>query len=97
MPIPSSKAVFAHVHAATNTPVKAVNNHPFVFGWHTFMHNGVISDLISISRDVVDLMDDDAYANIAGSTNSEYSAALYITYLTEGKSKSSREKQHTIH
>lgn len=93
----ASKAVFAHIRAATATPVTAVNNHPFVFGRHTFMHNGVISDFISISRDLVDLMDDDSYANISGSTDSEHFAALYITYLTEGKGKSSWEKQYTVH
>ena len=93
----ASKAVFAHIRAATATPVTAVNNHPFVFGRHTFMHNGVISDFITISRDIVDLMDNDSYANIAGSTDSEHFAALYITYLTDGKGKSSWEKQYTVH
>lgn len=46
---------------------------------------------------MVDLMDDDSYANIAGSTDSEHFAALYITYLTEGKGKASWEKQYTVH
>ena len=92
----ASKAVFAHIRAATATPVTAVNNHPFVFGRHTFMHNGVISDFISICRDMVDLMDDDAYANIHGSTDSEHFAALYITYLTEGKGQKSWEQQYTV-
>ena len=53
------------------------------------MHNGVVSDFVTISRDMVDLMDDDAYANIAGSTDSEHFAALYMTYLTDGKGKES--------
>ena len=60
------------------------------------MHNGFISDFITICRDMVDLMDDDAYANISGSTDSEHLAALYITYLTEGKGKASWEKQYTV-
>lgn len=92
----ASKAVFAHIRAATATPVTAVNNHPFVFGRHTFMHNGVISDFIVICRDMVKLMDDDAYANIHGSTDSEHFAALYMTYLTEGKGQKSWEKQYTV-
>ncbi|MCJ1272306.1 hypothetical protein MMC21_000092 [Puttea exsequens] len=92
----SSKAVFAHIRAATDTPVAGVNNHPFVFGRHTFMHNGMVSDFVSICRDMVDLMDDDAYANIHGSTDSEHFAALYITYLTGGKGKASWEKQYTV-
>jgi len=61
------------------------------------MHNGAISDFISISRDMIDLMDDDAYANIQGSTDSEHFAALYITYLTEGNGKGSWEKQYPVH
>lgn len=60
------------------------------------MHNGEISDFISICRDMVDLMDKDAYRNISGSTDSEHFAALYITYLTGGKGKASWEKQYTI-
>ena len=60
------------------------------------MHNGEVSDIITIKRDMVDLMDADAYANIHGSTDSEHVAALYITYLTEGKGKASWEKQYTV-
>ena len=92
----SSKAVFAHIRAASATPVTAVNNHPFSFGRHVIMHNGVISDFINICRDMVDLMDDDAYANIQGSTDSEHFAALYITYLTDGKGQKSWEQQYTV-
>ena len=61
------------------------------------MHNGVVADFISISRDMVDLMDDDSYANISGSTDSEHFAALYITYLTDGKGKYSWEKQYSVY
>ena len=60
------------------------------------MHNGVISGSISICRDLVDIVDDKAYANIHGSTDSEHFAALYITYLIDGKGKASWEKQYTV-
>lgn len=60
------------------------------------MHNGVISDFVKICRDMVDLMDDDVYANITGSTDSEHLAGLYITYLTNGKGQKSWEQQHTV-
>ena len=92
----ASRVVFAHIRAATATPVTAVNNLTFVFGRHMFMHNGVISDFITISRDMVDLLDDDVCANIAGSTDSEHLATLYILYLTEGKGKSNWDKQYTV-
>ena len=60
------------------------------------MHNGVVADFISIAREMCDLMDDDAYANIQGSTDSEHFAALYITYLTDGKGKDSWEEQYPV-
>ena len=41
-------------------------------------------------------MDDDAYANIHGWTDSEHFAALYITYLTKLKSQKSWEQQYTV-
>ena len=90
----ATKACFAHIRAATATPIVAVNNHPFVFGRHTFMHNGVVESFIKISRDVCKLMDDDCYANVMGSTDSEHFAALYMTFLTKGKGKASWEKQY---
>ncbi|MCJ1438079.1 hypothetical protein MMC27_007466 [Xylographa pallens] len=92
----ATKACFAHIRAATATPIVSVNNHPFVFGRHTFMHNGVVESFIEISRDMCKLMDNDSYANITGSTDSEHFAALYITYLTEGKGKSSWEQQYSV-
>ena len=60
------------------------------------MHNGTIADFVTISRELCNLMDDDSYANISGSTDSEHFAALYITYLTEGKGKASWERQYPI-
>ncbi len=92
----ASKVVFAHIRAATATAITSVNNHPFVFGRHTIMHNGAISSFVSISRDMCKMMDDDSYANISGSTDSEHFAALYITFLTDGKGKDSWEKQYPV-
>lgn len=89
-----SRVCFGHIRAATATAITAVNNHPFVFGRHTFMHNGVVADFVAIARDMCKLMDDDAYANIQGSTDSEHFAALYMTYLTDGKGKASWEQQY---
>ena len=60
------------------------------------MHNGVIADFVSISRDLCNLMDDDSYANISGSTDSEHFAAVYMTYLTDGKGKASWEQQYPV-
>jgi glutamine amidotransferase len=53
------------------------------------MHNGYISNFLSVRRQICDLLDKDAYANILGSTDSEHLGALYITYLTKGKGRAS--------
>jgi len=92
----SSTAVFAHIRAATATPITSINNHPFVFGRHTFIHNGTVSSFIYICRDLVALLDDDVYRNISGSTDSEHLAALYMTHLTNGKGKASWELEYPI-
>ncbi|KAI9834524.1 MAG: hypothetical protein M1819_002900 [Sarea resinae] len=87
-----TKVCFAHIRAASSTPTTAVNNHPFVFGRHSFMHNGFISSFISIRRELSMLMDEDVFANIKGSTDSEHLAGLYMTYLTDGKGKAAWEE-----
>lgn len=90
-------ACFAHIRAATATAVTPINNHPFIFGKHTIMHNGLISDFLDIRRDMLDEMEKDAYRNIHGSTDSEHFAALYMTYLArsgEAKGMTSWENDH---
>ncbi|KAH7128198.1 nucleophile aminohydrolase [Dendryphion nanum] len=76
-----TNCVFAHIRATSGSVVTQVNSHPFVFGRHVFMHNGVISNFSSIRRNMTDLMSFDSYCNIFGSTDSEHAAALYITNL----------------
>ena len=92
----SSTAIFAHIRAATATPVTSVNNHPFVFGRHAIMHNGSISNFVGICRNLADLLDDATYANIKGSTDSEHFAALYMTFLTNGRGETSWEEQYPV-
>ena len=59
------------------------------------MHNGEISNFVEVRRAICDLLDQDAYANIHGGTDSEHVAALYISTLTKGQGKASWEKQVT--
>ena len=79
----ASTNVMAHIRAATATAVVPINNHPFVFGRHTIMHNGVISNFVDIRREMLGMIEKQAYENIHGSTDSEHLAALYITFLTK--------------
>lgn len=96
----STTALFSHIRAATGTSVAAINNHPFVFGRHTIMHNGLISHFADIRRPMLNEMEKSAYENIQGTTDSEHLAALYMTYLTKsagpgGAGPESWEKQYT--
>jgi glutamine amidotransferase len=88
--------LFAHIRASSGSVVTPVNNHPFVFGRHMFMHNGVVSDFPEIRRDVTDLLTFDAYCNVLGSTDSEHAAALYMTNLTKGGGKEAWEETYPI-
>lgn len=47
------------------------------------MHNGAVSDFLTIKRELCALMSDASYAQIQGGTDSEHLAALYMTYLTQ--------------
>ena len=78
----ASRTVFAHVRMATSE-VQQFNSHPFVFGRHTFMHNGAITSFTAIRRALCDKLSAKAYGNIYGSTDSEHIAALYFTHLGE--------------
>jgi len=80
----SSTCVLAHIRSATATAIVPTNNHPFVFGRHTVMHNGYISDFPEIARQMTNLMSTEAFEHIEGRTDTEYFAALYISYLTFG-------------
>ncbi|KAL9635835.1 MAG: hypothetical protein Q9164_003212, partial [Protoblastenia rupestris] len=84
----STRTLFAHIRAATSTPVVTVNNHPFAFGRHIIMHNGSISNFEAIARGVCEKMHYDAFAAMGGRTDSEHFAALYMTHLGAHSKKS---------
>lgn len=92
----STTATFGHIRAATSTPVTEINNHPFVFGRHTIMHNGVISNFIDIKRGMVQIIGKAAFENIHGGTDSEHLAALYITCLTNSGGPETWEQQYPV-
>lgn len=92
----STKVLFAHIRAATDTPIVMVNNHPFAFGRHVIMHNGSIGNFKIIARQLASRLDEETYANVKGSTDSEHFAALYITYLTKAAGKSAWEQMYSL-
>jgi predicted glutamine amidotransferase len=74
-----SGLVFAHIRAATATPVQLTNCHPFRYGKWLWMHNGVIYDFHRVKRDLVLAVDPELYPSIEGSTDSEVFFYLALT------------------
>jgi len=91
-----TQCVFAHIRASSGSVVTQVNSHPFKFGRHLLMHNGVISNFSAIRRDLTDLLSFDAYCNVLGSTDSEHAAALYMTNLTNHGDKKSWDRPYPL-
>ncbi|MEW6257367.1 MAG: class II glutamine amidotransferase [Pseudomonadota bacterium] len=83
-----SHLFFAHVRAATGTPVTRPNCHPFSFGPWLFMHNGYLGNWASARRAVESLIPDGIYANRAGTTDSE---AMFLALVGQGLAQASAE------
>jgi len=67
-----SSCVMAHIRAASpGSAVTELNAHPFVHGPYAFMHNGMIAGFPHIRRELLNLLDDDLYQMVEGSTDSE--------------------------
>lgn len=82
-----SDCLFAHVRAATSTPVNELNCHPFHFGNYLFMHNGDIEGFHKIKREMVRHLPDNIYAKIEGLTDSEHLFALFLHQLEKQRAK----------
>lgn len=91
-----TRVCFAHIRAASGTPIVLVNNHPFSMGRHTLMHNGVVTDFHVIRRAMTAKHSDSVYPNILGSTDSEHIFGLYMTYLTKGGDATTFEQEYSL-
>lgn len=78
-----SGLVFAHVRAATGTPVQHSNCHPFRHGKWLWMHNGMIGGFASIKRELVLAIDPALFPLIEGSTDTEIFFFLALTFGLE--------------
>ncbi|WP_191907102.1 class II glutamine amidotransferase [Adhaeribacter soli] len=83
----TSDCMFAHVRAATDSPVNELNCHPFHYGQYLFMHNGDIEGFQKIKREMVRHLPDNIYANIEGLTDSEHLFALFLHQLEKQRAK----------
>ncbi len=79
-----SHLYFAHVRAATGTPITRPNCHPFACGRWLFMHNGIIGTWARLRRRVEALIPDEFYGSRIGTTDSE---AVFLAILGAGGDK----------
>ena len=83
----TSDCLFAHVRAATSTPVNELNCHPFHYGNYLFMHNGDIEGFHKIKREMIRHLPENIYANIEGLTDSEHLFALFLHQLEKQRAQ----------
>jgi predicted glutamine amidotransferase len=76
-----SHLFFAHVRAATGTPVTRPNCHPFACGRWLFMHNGFVGNWNKLRRHVETLIPDKLYPARIGTTDSE---AIFLAIMGAG-------------
>jgi len=79
--VTKSRCVFAHVRAASpGLPVTQLNCHPFAWGPLAFMHNGFVGDFQRLRRPLLARLSEEAFAAVAGSTDSEHLFGLFIDH-----------------
>lgn len=76
-----SHLFFAHVRAATGTPITRPNCHPFACGGWLFMHNGFVGNWNRLRRQVEALIPDGLYPARIGTTDSE---AIFLAIMGAG-------------
>lgn len=78
-----SGLIFAHVRAATGTPIQRTNCHPFRYGKWLWMHNGQIAGFATIKRELVMAVDPMLFGCIEGSSDTEVFFFLALTFGLE--------------
>ncbi|MBR7830877.1 class II glutamine amidotransferase [Actinospica sp. MGRD01-02] len=78
-----SPLFFAHIRASTGTAVQQTNCHPFRHGRWLWMHNGAISHLSQLKRDLLLAVEPALLPEIQGSTDSELMFYLALTFGLE--------------
>ncbi|RLA04561.1 MAG: class II glutamine amidotransferase [Gammaproteobacteria bacterium] len=76
-----SPLFLAHVRAATGTPIQETNSHPFQYKNWQMVHNGLIHNYGVLKKELLNLIDEQYFNYILGSTDSEI---LFYILLTNG-------------
>ncbi len=74
-----TRMFFAHIRAATATPIQKTNCHPFRYGRWLWMHNGFIREFARLKREIAFDVAPALYPFIEGSTDSELFFYLALT------------------
>lgn len=77
----SSSCFAFHIRDANVGDINVTNAHPFVYDKLTMMHNGSIAEFGKIKRKLRTYLDDEFYAWVKGSTDSEHFFALFTQNL----------------
>lgn len=80
-----SECFFGHVRAAAEGGVGSFNCHPFHYSKFMLMHNGGIGGFKKIKLDIFNLLDEQYFLNIKGTTDSETMFALWLTFFHRTK------------
>jgi glutamine amidotransferase len=88
-----SHLFFAHVRAATGTPITRQNCHPFACGTWLFMHNGFVGGWSRLRRRIEALIPDAMYPSRVGTTDSE---ALFLAILGAGVVKNALSATQSV-
>lgn len=82
-----SKLLFAHIRAIkplSESIVHDYNCHPFYYKNIMWMHNGEISTINLIKKNIVNNFNNLIMNNIKGNTDSEYAFGLFLSFLDIG-------------
>jgi glutamine amidotransferase len=78
-----SPLFLAHVRATSQATVQETNCHPFRFGRWLFVHNGEITAIEKLRRDLLIAVDPELFPFVLGSTDSELMFFLALTFGLE--------------
>lgn len=86
-----AKLFFAHIRSASTGGISQFNCHPFIYKNWLFMHNGWIPYFGKIKRQIHNLLDDDIYNWIKGSTDSELIFGLFLQLTKKSKVRTAHD------
>jgi predicted glutamine amidotransferase len=87
---------FGHIRAASTGGISQFNCHPFIYKNWLFMHNGWIPYFKKVRRQIQNLLDDDIYNWVKGTTDSELIFALFLQLAKKMKIRNAHDIQAVL-